>query len=69
VVLTDKELKNIHQGVILTPTLYNQLKAWIHKYYRDRLKPTDLADPLLLLEVQEAYDKISHILDLKNIYS
>lgn len=69
VVLTDRELKNMHQGVILTPTLYNQLKEWIHKYYRDRLKPTDLADPLLLLEVQEAYDKISHILDLKNIYS
>ena len=69
VVLTPEEVKHIHQGVLLTPQLYQQLKKWIHKYYRDRLSPAELIDPLLIRESKEALQALSNILKLKNIYS
>ena len=68
VVLTDEEAKHIHQGVCLTQALYQRLKKWICKHYRDRLTPDDLLDPLLIRESQEALDELTGILKLKNIY-
>jgi succinylarginine dihydrolase len=52
------------QGVILNDTLYNALKAWINKYYRDRLAPADLADPLLYEENSRALNALMRILRL-----
>lgn len=68
VVLTAEEAKHIHQGIRLTPTLYQRLKKWIYKHYRDRLEPNDLLDPLLVKESQTALDELTNILKLKNIY-
>ena len=68
VVLTEEEARHMHQGVQLTQKRYQQLKKWIHKHYRDRLRPDDLLDPLLIRESQEALDELTSILKLKNIY-
>ena len=69
VVLTEEEIKATHQGVFLNPKLYKQLKAWIQKHYREQLKPEDLLDPSLVMEIQTALEELSLLLDLKNLYS
>lgn len=68
VALTKKEANAIHQKIILNESLYAQLKSWIKKHYRDRLKPKNLLDPLFIRENQTALDELSQILQLKNIY-
>ncbi|MCY4512390.1 MAG: N-succinylarginine dihydrolase [Bdellovibrionales bacterium] len=68
VVLTEEEAGAIHPGVILNSELYEKLKHWIEKHYRDRLEPKDLLDPLLIRESREALDELSRILQLQNIY-
>ena len=69
VVLTEEEADAVHSGILLNQILYEKLKAWIKKHYRDRLEPKDLLDPLLRRESREALNELSHILQLKNIYS
>jgi succinylarginine dihydrolase len=36
VALTDAEAAAMHQGVVMTETLYHTLVAWVEKHYRDR---------------------------------
>lgn len=67
--LTAKELQAMQSGVFLTDRLYNKLKAWIGKHYRDRLEPKDLGDPALLTEGHEALDELTKILGLGPLYS
>lgn len=67
-VLTQAEAEAMHQGVVVTETLYAQLVAWIEKHYRDRLAPADLADPQLAVEHQFALDELTTILDLPGLY-
>jgi succinylarginine dihydrolase len=64
VVLTPAELKAVHQGVFLTESLYQQLKAWIHRHYRDRLNIKDLSDPQLIQESQQALNELAALLNL-----
>lgn len=66
--LTDAEIEQVHPGVFLTDTLYNQLTEWINTHYRESLAPNDLADPNLVDEVQTALNELTHILDLGHIY-
>jgi succinylarginine dihydrolase len=68
VVLNERELAAVHQGVFLTDALYVKLEAWIHRHYRDRLTPDDLADPKLLDESRRALDELSALLKLGDIY-
>lgn len=68
VALTEAEAAAMHQGVIMTETLYAALVAWVEKYYRDRLAPEDLADPMLAIEVQSALEALSAILGLPDLY-
>lgn len=68
VVLNKQELEAMHQPVLFTERLYSILKDWIEKYYRDRLKPADLADPKLLEESHQALDELTKILELGKIY-
>jgi succinylarginine dihydrolase len=67
-VLNQTELDAMHPHVLLTESLYNQLVQWIHKHYRDRLLPEDLADPHLLVEGREALDELTSLLQLGSIY-
>ncbi|MFZ1181058.1 MAG: N-succinylarginine dihydrolase, partial [Herbaspirillum sp.] len=68
VALSEAEAAAMHQGVIMTEALYIRLVAWVKKYYRDRLAPEDLADPLLAIEVQTAMEALGTILDLPDLY-
>ncbi|AKU23583.1 N-succinylarginine dihydrolase [Massilia sp. NR 4-1] len=68
VALTDEESAAMHQGVVMTESLYHTLVAWVEKHYRDRLEPQDLADPALALEVHAALEELSMILGLPGLY-
>lgn len=68
VVLTEKEFKGLHQGVVLNDRLYKKLTGWVKKHYRDRLHPKDMADPALLFETRKALDELTSILNLGSIY-
>lgn len=68
VALTEAESAAMHQGVVMTDTLYQRLVAWVEKHYRDRLAPADLADPALAIETQAALDELTSILGLANLY-
>ncbi|MGV8898095.1 MAG: N-succinylarginine dihydrolase [Burkholderiaceae bacterium] len=69
VVLSAAEAAAMHQGVIMTESLYASLVAWVEKHYRDRLSPDDLADPMLALEMQTALDALRGILGLPDLYA
>ena len=68
VVLTEVELAGVHQGVLLTTKLYEELEGWVRRTYRDRLGTGDLADWALLKECRSALDELTRILDLGSIY-
>ncbi len=68
IVLSDAELQAMHQGVLLTDPLYEQLVQWVTKHYRDRLHPDDLADSHLLDESRSALDELTVILGLGPVY-
>lgn len=68
VTLSELELAAIQQEVLFTEKLYNKLKDWVQKHYRDRLHPQDLADPQLLQESRQALDELTKILNLGSIY-
>ncbi|SEL24605.1 N-succinylarginine dihydrolase [Nitrosovibrio tenuis] len=70
VVLTEAELESIRRGsrVILDQHLYDELKAWVERNYRERITPRDLADPSLLRESRTALDELATILSLGSIY-
>lgn len=68
VVLSDDELKAMHQGVLLTDALYERLTTWVEAHYRDELSQDDLGDPMLLEEVRKALDELTGILGLGSIY-
>ncbi len=68
VVLREEELAAMHQGVLLTDSLYRELRGWIDRFYRDRLAPSDLSDPHLLEESRAALDALTGILKLGSIY-
>lgn len=64
VVLTEEEIAASHQGVYLTPALYETLMAWVEAHYRDRLVTDDLRDPRLLEESTAALDALAKALKL-----
>lgn len=68
VVMTEDEIKTANPAVFLDNGLYQKLKSWIEKYYRDELRLEDLADPQLLLEVRNALDELTKILNLGTVY-
>jgi succinylarginine dihydrolase len=68
VVLSSAEARALHQGVVMTPALHAALVAWVGKHYRDRLLPTDLADPALALEIAAALQELTTILALPGLY-
>jgi succinylarginine dihydrolase len=68
VALTDAESAAMHQGVIMTETLYAQLVAWVERHYRDRIETQDLMDPQLALECAAALEELTRILGLPGLY-
>jgi succinylarginine dihydrolase len=66
--LTDAQLAAAHQAVFLTEALYEQLRDWIERHYRDSLSAGDLTDPKLLEESRRALDQLTQLLKLGSIY-
>jgi succinylarginine dihydrolase len=70
VVLTEPQFDSVARDsrTILDQSLYDELKAWIEKHYRERIFPNDLGDPALLHESRTALDELTRILSLGPIY-
>jgi len=68
VALAPEELAAVNPGVRFTRALHAQLLDWVDRHYRDRLAPTDLADPQLLGEVRTALDELTQLLGLGSVY-
>ncbi len=68
VVLTEREERAIAPGVVFSAELDRKLTAWIERHYRDRLRPSDLADGAFLEETKTALDELTGILGLGSIY-
>jgi succinylarginine dihydrolase len=66
--LTEDEQQRILSSVIFTHELYEKLKTWISKYYREKLVPNDLADPQLMVENHSSLDELTQILKLGSLY-
>jgi succinylarginine dihydrolase len=66
--LQSQELSAMHQGVLVTTKLLNQLEAWVDRYYPDSIQEKELADPQLMYVSFEALDKLTQILGLGSIY-
>lgn len=69
VVVDEPELAAMHRGVRWCETLHQQLVAWVHRHYRDEIRPTDLADPHLAVEARTALDDLTALLDLPGLYA
>jgi succinylarginine dihydrolase len=65
VVLSETELTRTHAGMFLDDALYALLVDWVNKYYREELRPEDLADVKLLEEGRAALEELGRILTLK----
>ncbi|ALK29825.1 N-succinylarginine dihydrolase [Burkholderia plantarii] len=68
VVLSDAERAAVQPKVWIDDALFGSLDAWIERHYRDRLAPSDLADPALLDESRTALDELTQILRLGSLY-
>ena len=64
VVLTEAELAATNAAMRLTDDLHARLSDWARRWYRDELRPADLADPDLLTESRSALDELTTILNL-----
>lgn len=64
VVLTEAELAATNPAMHLTDDLHARLSDWAGRWYRDELRPADLADPDLLTESRSALDELTTILNL-----
>ncbi|WP_417226650.1 N-succinylarginine dihydrolase [Amphritea sp.] len=67
--MSETELAAVHSPVLLNEPLYQQLKNWINRHYRDQLAPEDLADPHLANEICTALEQLTEILALPHLYS
>ena len=68
VALTAAERAAIRANIWLDDALHAALIGWVERNYRDRLAPSDLADPALLIEGRRALDELSALLRLGSVY-
>jgi succinylarginine dihydrolase len=68
IVLTREEIAAANPYVFLNESLYKNLVDWVNEHYREELRFEDLADPMLLVEVRYALDKLTELLDLGPLY-
>jgi len=62
--LTNDETRAISARVLLDDALYEAVRAWILRHYRDRVAPADLGDPEFFDENRRALSDLSAILNL-----
>ena len=64
VVLTEQECLSMHQGVLFDDALDSELTDWVTRSYREELAADDLRDPVLLREIDTAFEGLARILRL-----
>lgn len=64
VVLTDDELAATNPAMRMNDELHARLTVWALRWYREALRPADLADPSLITESRGALDELTSILHL-----
>src|SRR5690606_31810026 len=64
IVMTAEERAAATQGFFLDDALAARLEDWVRRHYREEIAPPDLADPLIVEEVQTALDELTRILPL-----
>jgi succinylarginine dihydrolase len=64
IVMTAEERAAATQGFFLDDALAARLEDWVRRHYREDIAPPDLADPLIVEEVQTALDELTGILPL-----
>ena len=64
VTLTKTEWGQVNPGNKFSPALYDELKAWIEKYYRETLAPEDIRDPEIMSESFTALEELTKIMNL-----
>jgi len=62
--LTEDEVLAIPARVVLDDTLYEGVRAWILRHYRDRVAPADLGDPEFFEENRRALSELSTLLNV-----
>ncbi len=62
--LTQRELQSIHQGVILNDALYTKLKRVIETYYPERFYLQDLLDPKKVRDFHTTHKQVIRLLQL-----
>ncbi|MEC7460265.1 MAG: N-succinylarginine dihydrolase, partial [Pseudomonadota bacterium] len=68
VVMSMQQIAEIDANVLLTESLYRQLRHWIESHYRDRLTMDDLQDLNLFDECRTALDELTQLLKIGSIY-
>ena len=64
VAMSEAEVAAVHQGILFSDRLHEQLAGWVNQHYRDRLSTADLCDVGLIGEVDRALIELAKILDL-----
>lgn len=67
VVMTEAEINACHQGVLLDEDAIDELQDVVRATYRDRLAPSDLADPRFAEECRTAREQLLSVLDLESL--
>lgn len=67
VVMTESEIDACHQGILLDDEAIDELQDVVRASYRDRLAPSDLADPKFADECRAAREQILGVLDLESL--
>ena len=62
--LTEDEVAAIPARVLLDDALYEAVRTWIERHYRDRVGPSDLGDPDFFDENQRALSELGVLLNL-----
>jgi succinylarginine dihydrolase len=68
VTLNAAERGALPTGVWINDYTYPRLVAWVKKHYREKLSPTDLADPALLADSRRALAELTRLLGVGDIY-
>ncbi|MFN7057070.1 N-succinylarginine dihydrolase [Hyphomonas sp.] len=67
VVMTEDELEACRPGVLMDEERIDELQAVIRRTYRDRLSPSDLADPAFADECRMAREELLRVLELEEL--
>ena len=68
VVMSEEQIANTAPRILLDESLYQELRAWVERHYRDSLTAADLQDPALLTECRSALDELTRLLRIGDVY-